>query len=289
MVDFDFSMQFSQHTYEELPIIRNLLPLARHLYNKHHPAKVKKRDHLVIPKIMHHVWFGDPLAQADQALRATWQKMHPHWRFVLWTDRPANDPRAVIVTSWHELQVVLEQTEERYIVVDVANLAFDNRIFFDTSRNYGERSDIIKYEIVYRVGGVYIDCDFECLKPFDDLHYCYDFYTGIQPLDTNYAQLGAALFAAHPGHPILQEAVEKISADRGFRQIVMRSGPIHFTQAFIAKAGAHNSIDIALPATYFYPCGYAQKGEDRKNWLRPESFAVHHWAGSWLVPAAFAG
>ena len=288
VVDFDFSMQLDQHTFEMLDVVDNLLPFARRLYMMHHPEKVTKREKIVIPRIIHHVWFGNPLSQDDKDLRLTWERQHPEWRFVLWTDRPDNDPRAVVVQTWQELQSVLEQTDERYIVVDVVGLVFDNRAFFDSSRNYGEKSDIIKYEIVYRMGGVYIDCDFECLKPLDALHSCYDFYTGIQPLDTNYTQLGAALFAARPGHPILKHAIQTISYSRNFTQIVVRTGPIHFTRAFIAAAGKENNKDIALPASYFYPCGYTQKGEDRQNWLRPESFAVHHWAGSWLVPAAFA-
>jgi mannosyltransferase OCH1-like enzyme len=205
----------------------------------------------------------------------------------LWTDRVENDPRGVVVYSWQELQNVLLLTNERYIVVDVAQLAFDNRIFFDASRNYGEKSDIIKYEIVYRIGGVYIDCDFECLKSLDPLHHAYDFYTGIQPLDTNYAQLGAALFGAIPGHEILKYAVQTIERDRNFGPIVIRSGPIHFTRAFIARACRKNNVDIAFPASFFYPCGYHQKNTERSDWLKSESFAVHHWAGSWLIPEAF--
>ena len=287
-VDFDISMQLNQHTFQLLDSIQDLLPLARRLYIMYHPEKVIKRSRLVIPRIMHHIWFGKPLSQEDKQLRSTWEQMHPDWRFVLWTDRHENDPRGLVVRSWQELHTMLEQTHERYLVVDVADLEFDNRSFFDSSRNYGEKSDIIKYEIVYRLGGVYVDCDFECLKPLDDLHYFYDFYTGIQPLDTNYAQLGAAIFGAKLGHPILKCAVETVDRDRGYTQIVMRTGPIHFTRAFIAGADKENNIDIALPASYFYPCGYTQKGEARENWLCPESYAVHHWAGSWLMPDAFA-
>ena len=31
----------------------------------------------------------------------------------------------------------------------------------------GEKSDIFRYEILYRFGGVYVDTDFECIKPFE--------------------------------------------------------------------------------------------------------------------------
>ncbi|MEX0849107.1 MAG: glycosyltransferase [Candidatus Dependentiae bacterium] len=286
-IDFDASMQIDSYQFQELPIIQELLPLSRRLYATYNLDQVTFQEYEKIPKIMHHVWFGRPLSQEDKALRKTWEDMHPDWRFVLWTDRIDNDPRGIVVHSWQELQNLLLLTDERYIVVDVAPLQFDNRKFFDASRNYGEKSDIIKYEIVYRIGGVYIDCDFECLKPLDPLHHAYDFYTGIQPLDTNYAQLGAALFAAHPGHEILKYAVQTIERDRGFGPIVIRSGPIHFSRAFIARAGIDDSVDIAFPTSFFYPCGYHQKNTTRSSWIQPESFAVHHWAGSWLIPEAF--
>ena len=65
------------------------------------------------------------------------------------------------------------------------------------------KSDIARYEIIYRYGGVYIDTDFECLRPLDFLHYIYDFYTGIQPLDSAYLQLGIGILAAAPAHPYL--------------------------------------------------------------------------------------
>ncbi len=285
-IDFDTSMQLGKFTYKRLPMIDKLLDVSRELYEKYNLDNITPSQES-IPNVIHHVWFGRPLSQEDKALRATWEKHHPGWRFVLWTDRQENDPRGVVVHSWQELKDALNYTDERYIVVNVARLKFGNRRFFDASRNYGEKSDIIKYEIVYRMGGVYIDCDFECLKPLDVLHECYDFYTGLQPLDTNFAQLGAALFGAKPSHPVLGNAIETIARDRIYGPIVLRSGPIHFSRSFIACAGQNGNKDIAFPASFFYPCGYNQKGHERQEWIKQESFAVHHWAGSWLVPEAF--
>lgn len=286
-IDFDTSMQLHTQTYKKFPFIGNLLNIARNLYQKYNLDVITASQQGAIPPIIHHVWFGRPLSQEDKTLRKTWEQHHPNWRFVLWTDRPENDRRAIVVYSWKELQHVLNYSDARYIVVDVARLKFGNRCFFDMSHNYGEKSDIIKYEIVHRIGGVYVDCDFECLKPFNILHQSYDFYTGMQPLDTDFAQLGAALFGAKPKHPILAHAIKTIERDRRFKPIVMRSGPIHFSCSFIACAGQNGKKDIAFPASFFYPCGYHQKGVDRQEWLQPESFAIHHWAGSWLVPEAF--
>ncbi len=165
-------------------------------------------------------------------------------------------------------------------------ITLQNQDLYDIARNYGERSDILKYELVYKFGGFYVDTDFECLKPIDPLHYAYDFYVGIQPLDTNIAQLGAALFGAWPGHPVLKHTIESIRQNKS-PQIIVKTGPVHFTRAFFRSGGRSGTIDMPLPASYLYPMDYRQKGKPRSEWDTPEAFAVHHWEGSWLNPEAF--
>jgi hypothetical protein len=71
------------------------------------------------------------------------------------------------------------------------------------------------------------------------------------------------------------------------QQIIVKTGPIHFTRCFLLNACQNGNKDIALPASYLYPCDYNQKGLSHDQWIKPESFAVHHWAGSWLKPEAF--
>ncbi len=287
IISFDDSMKIHNVTPHKVSFTEQLMPVARSLYDRYNPELVNKRDCPVIPRIIHHVWFGVPLSDEDKQLRATWQQVHPEYRFILWTDRVENDSNALRVRSWQELDMVLLLTDEQYIVVDVASLTFDNRTFFDEAINYGEKSDILKYEIVYQIGGMYVDFDFECLRPFNELFDRYDFFTGIQPLDTNIEQLGAALFGAKPDHPVLRYAVETIKDDHHVRQIIIKTGPIHFSQAFIAKAGAERNIDIAFPASFFYPYGYQQQDQPRDAWMRSDSYAVHHWSGSWLKEEAF--
>lgn len=288
-ISFDDGMHIHDATTNPLFLTERLMPGARFLYDQYNLDKIGLRERPVIPNIIHHVWFGVPLSDEDKRLRATWQQFHPTYRFILWTDRIENDVDAVYAYSWQDVRDFLYYTDERYIVVDVSSLDFDNRIFFDGAPNYGEKSDILKYEIVYRVGGMYVDFDFECLRPFDELFGRYDFFTGIQPLDTHTEQLGAALFAAKANHPILRYAVETIPHDRHFPQIIVKTGPIHFSQAFIAAAGINGNIDIAFPAIFFYPCGYEQREQPRSVWMYDDSFAVHHWAGSWLKEEAFVG
>ncbi len=109
-----------------------------------------------------------------KSLETTWIKNHPDWEYKLWTEK------------------------------EIDALSLKNREMYDYAVNYGEKSDIARYEILYRFGGVYVDTDFESYKPLDTLHQAYDFYIGIQPLDTGHVQLGIGIIGSRPGHPLLE-------------------------------------------------------------------------------------
>lgn len=289
-VDFDHSMEHDQYSAILAPENNALVYLFfKKLYEKNCPDRVHISDECKIPKHFHVVWFGGAYPQCYRMFLQSWIDNHPGWTIIFWVDNPQLYNGDLFIESFDELEYVLDDSvnKGKIVIVDVAGLSFDNRCFFDKAQNYGEKSDILKWEVVYRFGGVYLDVDLECLKPLDQLHYYYDFYTGVQPLDTNRVQLGAALFAAKPYHPILKQCVETIKDNQSIKMIVAKTGPLHFTKSFLEVAGALRTIDIAFPASYFYPCGYEQRGSKQEVWLQPESLAVHHWAGSWLKKSAW--
>lgn len=133
---------------------------------------------------------------------------------------------------------------------------------------------------------MYIDVDFECLQSLDALH-AFDFYIGIQPLDTTMVQLGIGIIGACPGHPLLKKAIDLLPANHEKKQIIAKTGPIFFTKVIIDSVALLTERDAILPASYFYPCGYTEKRGAYNDWVKPESLAVHHWAGSWLSQKAF--
>ena len=64
----------------------------------------------------------------------SWKQLHPGWEMKLWTDADAPAPPGV-----------------------------------ERSRSLAERADLVRYEIIRRFGGVYVDTDVECLRPIGDL------------------------------------------------------------------------------------------------------------------------
>lgn len=209
---------------------------------------------LKIPKIIHQIWLGSPLPEEFRVLQQTWIEHHLDrgWTYKLWTDE------------------------------DVAQLQLYNQEFYDATDNYGVKSDILRWELLYHFGGVYIDVDYECLKSLDELHHTYDLYTALQPLDTLFIQLGAALVGSRPGHPILEHCIKTIRDDWHHKGAPKKTGPVHFTKSFYAMAGKEKNKDIAFPAFYFYPLGCRQSIDNRIEWITKGAFAVHWWAKSWM-------
>lgn len=206
-----------------------------------------------IPKILHQIWIGKEVPKEFRNFQLSWQILHPDWEYRLWTQD------------------------------DIPSLHMVNEEYINATRNPGEKSDLMRYEILYKYGGVYLDFDFECLRPLDILHHTCDMYVGIQPLDSDYVQLGIGIIGACPGHPVLKHCIETIKEDwhKG-TDAVVHTGPIHFTRSFLAAAGK-DTIDIPFPAMYFHPLGSKEYERNDSLWLASGAFAVHHWAKTWLV------
>ena len=47
---------------------------------------------------------------------------------------------------------------------DVKSIILKNKKAYSLAKNWGMKSDILRYEILQKFGGVYIDTDYECLQ-----------------------------------------------------------------------------------------------------------------------------
>lgn len=230
------------------------------LYEKNEPSKVHTAQTAKIPKIMHGIWINGDIEDQSapeeyREFMQSWVKHHvgPEWQYWLWTDK------------------------------EIAELGLKNQAYYDQIENRGAKADIARYEIVYRYGGVYIDMDYECLQPLDMFHHKYDFYTALQPLDSQFIQLGLALFGAIPGHPILKHCIEHIQHSWQFKGAPKKTGPVHFTKSFYAVADkTEGLIDIAFPAFYFYPLACTDRFVNKQQWIYEGAYAVHWWSKSWM-------
>ena len=267
-VNFDQSMgkgiHFSPRDYYRITHTEKkrleLLNFFRSIYNKR--SSIEPYSEPLIPLIIHDIWLGPNTPPASFKLwQASWLKLHPKWRYILWTDN------------------------------DVKKIKLINQDLYDLAINWGEKSDILRIELLNQFGGLYKDVDFECLKPFDELHYLFDFYTGIGPFDKTPFYIGNGLIASSPGHPIIQAYIDGIKYNHGKTLVADRTGPPFFIKLLHQMLNnVKYSRSIALPSSYFYPVERHQKTfnkQQKQALCQSESMAIHHWAASWNCPKGY--
>ena len=210
-----------------------------------------------IPRIIHQIWLGGELPQKYKKWTESWKTHHPDWEYHLWTD--------------DKLEGIEMQCE---------------KVFRET-RNYGPKSDILRYELLNQFGGLYIDTDFECFRPFDYLHQKVDFYAGIEfgkELNTT-----TSIIASAPGHPIIKDLLD--SMDRpvisdNSEEIHEVTGPWAFSRTYRAHIFDAGYRNMLMPTGYFFPFPnnklHIQNEKKILAFRREESMAMHYWEVSWL-------
>lgn len=201
----------------------------------------------MIPATVHRIWLGGQEPEWIAELAASWER--PGWQLRRWDD---------------------EAVEQLF---PLANQAIYDRAPCIAPRHVGQlRADVVRYEILYRCGGVYVDADFECLRPLDPLLDRECFVARESPAWINNAVIGAVA-----GHPFIERLVTglaaSVEANAGFKPNRL-SGPRYLTGVWRADP---SRVQV-LPSHLFYPYSWTEIDEHEPGEEWPESYAVHHWA-----------
>ncbi len=243
------SYDFNQATFDEYYGAWSKLST---LYNVNFLNAKNKEERL--PKKIHQIWLGGKLPDAYKRYADSWVKFHPDWEYKLWGDEDIYD-----------LDLTIGQVN-----------------LFQSIQNPGQRSDFMRYHILNKFGGLYIDTDFECLTAFNSLLYL-DFFTGVGfPIKV---ELYIGLIACIPHHPIMEHIVNSMTSVKqgGWKEIFDTTGSYFFTKCFFESLPAIPERIVAFPYPYFYPFPN-QSGYQNRNgydYIQECSYAIHHWAVAW--------
>lgn len=195
-----------------------------------------------IPRIIHRIWLGGEEMPAEYvAFGETWRRHHPDWEFRTWTDS------------------------------DLPTLTHPDA--FERCRNFGEASDVLRYEVLHQFGGVYVDTDVECLQPIDQLIERVSAFAGYARPNV----VGSAIVGAVPGHPAITKTLEVVCEGAGSGPQVQATGPVALT-GVLEEA---DDVELFDRAT-FYPLDYWQiPFSDMGRADLGESYAIHHWHATW--------
>jgi mannosyltransferase OCH1-like enzyme len=211
-----------------------------------------------IPRKIHQIWIGKALPEKYKAFCESWKEYNPAYEYFLWDEKA---------------------------ILDLED--FESRDAFRSARSLGAKSDIARYEILRRFGGIYADTDFECVKAFDELVDRCSFFAG-NLYDTK-PYLCNAIIASAPGHWLLQELCRKTReriTTTELMDIIEATGPGLLTREVIGHLAELGDNDIVFPSACFYPypnyissAGTAK--EIKESFITREAYAIHYWEVSW--------
>lgn len=211
----------------------------------------------MIPKIIHQTWKTNEIPKEWLPFVRKVKELNPGWQYKLWTDSD-ND------------EFVKNEYPEFY------------NIFKGFSRGI-MRADVIRYLIMYKIGGVYLDLDYEVLQPFD-----FGDNTLVLPLNRSVKygdkqdELGNCFFASVPGLQFFKDVISDLKhrppVVTDHSQIIEATGPGLLTRIYYERTYP----DIYLPDRLIYhPPSPKNKRDISRIKNNGISLGIHHIWGSW--------
>lgn len=218
----------------------------------------------MIPKIIHYCWLSDdPIPESLQNYMKTWKEKLPDYKFIRWSFDNFDKESSKWVSE-----------------------AFDNK-------KYAFAADYIRLYSLYHYGGIYLDMDVEVLKPFDKF---LSLKTMLCFENSNNGSLEVAAFGTEKGSKWVKDCLKRykqrsfVKEDGSFdtkplptviKEYLLENGYTIKKVTSIAEAKLlldEKTLPV-FPYHYFSPKSYLTGKMEISN----ETFAIHHFAGSWLT------
>jgi mannosyltransferase OCH1-like enzyme len=193
----------------------------------------------VIPRIIHQIWIGPkprPVEWMD-----TWPLLNSTCRYVLWDDdRCGRFP-------WKNDRKIREHVE------------------------LAGKADLMRYEILERFGGVFIDADAECVKPLNDLFFRNDSFACWENEEVRPGLISNGVIGACTSNGFMRELVRAAGhVDVRIARAWATTGPNFFT--LVWRALKWEKLHI-YPSHYFIPKHYTGVSYDGPGPV----YADQHW------------
>lgn len=196
----------------------------------------------MIPKVIHYIWVGpNRLGKLQQRCIDSWKKHLPDYQFKLWTEN--NLPKEVLEHPY--VKTMYEKKKWAFV------------------------SDYIRFWVLNREGGIYLDTDTEVLKSFDDLLEHSVFFG-----KTKDGVVAAGVIGAESEQRVIKDILELYDKDQSFN--TTRTSPRTVTS--VLEKGNYEEV-VIYDYQYFNPCDDGEKCTDDKLFL---AYTNNHWAESWV-------
>ena len=190
-----------------------------------------------IPRIIHQMWIGDK-SKRPVELMHTWKVKNPSCEYVLWTEK------------------------------ELEGFEFQNRALIDKMPELNGKCDIMRYEILQKYGGIFVDADSECINELDDFFFVSRFACWENE------KCSPHISCAFMGCGKDDEAFQLFIDELGLIHDVTTSAWKVCGPEFFTKVISYHNIPITVyPSWYFIPehgTGETYDGTDK-------IYARHYW------------
>lgn len=208
---------------------------------------------MYIPKIIHQIHLGGKdLPDKEKRWRDTWIKLNPSWKYIMWNDSKVKNDLNITYPE------ILEACE-----------------------SFSEKSDILRFEILNQYGGLYIDTDFECLKPIDPIFENKELVLFKQAPK----KICGAFFGATKNNKDVKKLIDglpKRQATHGNKIADCKYGPVYVTEIIGHEKAQEDGSQSSKKTVYPYMWWEKNRAKEDFSKTHPEAYAVHHWGGSWI-------
>lgn len=172
----------------------------------------------MIPKLLHFVWVGDESKRPAEI--DSWT--HPDWTIKVWGNDSLSD-------GWI--------------------LAKHMAHFWD--REKAGVADCMRWEILYRYGGIAMDADSECVRPLEDWLLQPDVFACWENEIARPGLIANGIVGSVPKHPLIGQIISDMEKDAVDGRMAWQfSGPARLTKTI----HEHSFRDITIyPSHYFLP------------------------------------
>lgn len=244
--------------YREAKAAGHILHIEPYLREKMYNDSMKRvftdpldpESRYCVPNRLHFIWLGEILpASFAVNLQSYVTHLGAKYEIWLWGDR-----------EHVELPAGIEYRS-------VNDYEFTTTHLRSTIPSLAEQSDILRYEIIYLFGGIYVDIDSTCQKPFDTLFrasfvcHTFDMYNNIQN----------AMFGFPPQSQFMRFVLQSLMENYLYFDakqdsfLPNRAGPQFFTACF---------LQFADPAVTMVDQSIVMHSEG-------QSYVLHQYAYSW--------
>jgi hypothetical protein len=202
-----------------------------------------------IPKILHQLWIGPK--PRPSIFMDNWREKNPDYEYIMWNE---------------------EELQKRQMKIECGAQ-------INSMSEINGKADIIRWEILYKYGGIFIDADCICIEPLKDDFLHLSGFSNYENETARPSLIAVGMMGFEPKHPFCRAAINwiltnNISVEQTGNRAWYTVGPGLFTR--IHSSGKFTDV-VVFPSYYSLPQHYS----GIKYTAHGKIYAYHEWGSTY--------